>query len=277
MRKPPLLILGAALFGLIAVFASPASAASAERSTSDVWRFAEGTAVDGSWSTLTRTNSGVTATIKTIAPPGDTVTVWWVVFNNPEECVHGEGDFRCGEEDLFEQAIQASVQHAAGHVVDADGDYNIGAHLRVGDTSGCDLEQLGPEGFLCAGLIDPRGADIHLVVRTHGPALDEFMPGQIRSFAGGCTPDTSLGLGDGPNECIDMQFAIHGTLWRPGPLVRRDSGSRGGRESPRNRIRGRFTIGPKLDGAGRTGPGLEPQIQRLNQIRWRHSAYSSTS
>lgn len=102
------------------------------------------------------------------------------------------------------------MQYAAGHVVGASGRYSVGSYLAEGDTTNCPFEAFG-EGFLCAGLIDSRNADVHLVVRSHGPKLVDFMPGQIKSFEVACTPESSQGLGDGPNTCADMQFAVHET------------------------------------------------------------------
>ncbi|TDO30392.1 hypothetical protein EV643_1385 [Kribbella sp. VKM Ac-2527] len=102
------------------------------------------------------------------------------------------------------------MQYAAKHVVGASGTHSVGSYLSEGDTTNCPFEAFG-EGFLCAGLIDARKADVHLVVRTHGPKLTAFMPGQIKSFEVACTPESSEGLGDGPNTCVDMQFAAHET------------------------------------------------------------------
>jgi hypothetical protein len=145
-------------------------------------------------------------------PSGHAVTVWWVIFNNPEECAGQPGSpFRCAEADLFDPAVEASVQYAGGHVVGNSGRYTVGSYLSEGDTTNCPFEAFG-EGFLCAGLIDARQADVHLVVRSHGPVLTEFMPSQIKSFDAACTPESSEGLGDGPNTCADLQFAVHETL-----------------------------------------------------------------
>jgi hypothetical protein len=153
---------------------------------------------------------GVSATLRTSGlPAGDAVTMWWVVFNNPDACEGAAGvPLRCAESDLFNEDVAGSVQYAGGNVVGGSGHYSVGSYLSVGDTSGC---AFGP-GFLCAGLIDAREADIHLVVRSHGPKLAEFMPGQIMSFGVACTPGTSEGLGDGPNDCEDLQAATHETL-----------------------------------------------------------------
>ncbi|MGH3735022.1 MAG: hypothetical protein ACRDT6_05300 [Micromonosporaceae bacterium] len=95
-------------------FAAPAHALPAGQSASDVWRFAGGTAVPGGTSTLTRTDSGLSVSLRTSElPPGDAVTVWWVVFNHPEHCDGVDGSpFRCAEPDLFNPDVAGSVQYA---------------------------------------------------------------------------------------------------------------------------------------------------------------------
>jgi hypothetical protein len=95
------------------------------------------------------------------------------------------------------------VQFAAGHVVGSSGAYN------VGDTSGCAFLAFG-EGFLCAGLIDAQEADVHLVVRTHGPALPAFFPEQFGSFDGACTRARWV-WATVQTPALDMQFAVHET------------------------------------------------------------------
>ncbi|MGH3716479.1 MAG: hypothetical protein ACRDT4_23910 [Micromonosporaceae bacterium] len=190
-------------------FAAPAHAAAAERSTSDVRTFASGAAVAGASSSLTRTGSGVSVSLRTTGlSAGDAVTVWWVVFNHPEACDGMAGSpFRCAETDLFNPAVAASVQYAGGRIVGESGNYTVGSYLGEGDRAGC------PFGAdLCAGLIDSHEADVHFVVRSHGPALAEYLPGQIKSFGGACgnVPE-ELG-GGGPNTCADLQFSVHETL-----------------------------------------------------------------
>jgi hypothetical protein len=209
MKHAILLSQLAAALALTAVLAPPAHSAPAEHSISPLWRFSDGSVVEGATSQLVRTDSGISLSQRTSAPAGHAVTVWWVIFNNPENCAGAEGvPTRCAEPDLFNPDVEGSVQYAAGHVVGAAGTYSVGSYLAEGDTANCPFEAFG---FLCAGLIDARKADVHLVVRTHGPKLTAFMPGQIKSFEAACTPESSLGLGDGPNTCMDMQFAVHET------------------------------------------------------------------
>ena len=67
-------------------------------------------------STLTRTGSGTSFSLRTTGlQAGHAVTVWWMVFN-PDGSV--------------------SVQYAAGHVIDEGGAAEFGGHLSVGDTDG---------------------------------------------------------------------------------------------------------------------------------------------
>jgi hypothetical protein len=197
-----------AALAMLAV-ATAAQAAPAERSVSDVWRFSNGAAVEGASSQLVRTDDGVSVSLRTRGlPGGDAVTVWWVIFNHPEKCTAGMAPLRCGEADLFNPAVAASVQNAGGHVVGGSGNYALGPHLAEGDTSECAFG-----AFLCAGLIDAQEADIHLVVRSHGPALAEFLPGQISSFGVGCANLADFGLPPmGPNICTDLQFTAHETV-----------------------------------------------------------------
>jgi hypothetical protein len=188
-----------ALFGAL-----PAAAAPAGQSTVPLFR-SDGSEVAGSWSRLHRTDAGVTMTIHTTGLPQHTFTVWWVIFNNPELCSHGVPGFsQCGEGDLAlfggDPSIQSSVLYATGHLVGGSGRGNFGAHLAVGDTRGA---LFGP------GLLNPHGAEIHLVVRSHGPAIPGLVNEQIRTFGGGCI-DAPEGTGTpGPNVCTDVQGTVH--------------------------------------------------------------------
>lgn len=185
--------LAIAAIAVLAV-ALPAQAAPSERTTSAVLSFAD-LSVTGT-STLVRNDSGVAMSLHTSGlTPGHAVTVWWVLFNNPDECTTGV-PFRCGEPDLFDPDVEASVLAATGHVIGASGSANFGAYLAEGDASEC---AFGAD-FLCGdGLQDARVADVHLVVRDHGPAIPGVVPEQIHTFGGGCDV----------NACADLQFAVH--------------------------------------------------------------------
>ncbi len=179
-------------------------------STSDVFGF-PGTAwagqpVAGASSSYNAYEEGVSATFDTTGlVPGHLVTMWWVVFNHPELCTNPEGGLRCGEPDLLimggDEAIEGTVLNAGGHIVGPDGAGHFGSYLATGDTSGVMIE--GP------GLTNPLGADVHLVLRDHGPLQPGLFVDALSTFGGGCTeaPEGTGTLGD--FVCTQPQFAAH--------------------------------------------------------------------
>lgn len=191
---------------------APAAAGPAERSSSPIETCNAGPPVncattDGvavGTSTITRTMGGVSIVNHTTGlTPGDAVTNWFVVFNNPEACiVPGEcsdadvlafiGSLMAGEPD---NPVGIDVLFATGHVVNGDRT-SFAAHLAVGDTSG---SLFGP---FSVGLQDPFEAEVHSIVRTHGPAIPGIVNDQIRTVDGGCDPVTD-------EPCNDVQAAVH--------------------------------------------------------------------
>lgn len=161
-------------------------------------------------STLVRTDSGLSATLETSGlEPGHVVTMWWVVFNDPDGCEAGfPGLSQCGPADAHAGRGGVSPMHAAGRVVGEDGTADYGAHARVGDTS---RALAGP------GLVNPRGAEVILVVKTHGPRLPHLVSDQLRTFAGGCADQSDAPVGappelvgeSGPNDCAEIQLSVH--------------------------------------------------------------------
>jgi len=176
-----------------AMFLSAGGVAHAGSGTSDVRRFSDGSEVPGAWSKLVTNDAGASMTVHTTGlPAGDVVTVWWVVFNEPQNCTHGEGPYRCGPGDLppfgGDGSAEPSLVYATGHVIGGSGSANFGGHLGVGDTSGA---LFGP------GLIDPLGADVHLLIRDTGPRDQGIVAAQIHSFDV-CDP-----------VCTNVQFSVH--------------------------------------------------------------------
>lgn len=197
--------------GLMAFAVSAQDSAEPVVTTSAIGRFSDFSEVEGAWSQLTRFPNGVTATLVTNdLTPGEAYSVWWVIFNEPENCSGGV----CNLDDLFffdedgqilrdevgnramnPEALDASVvsiQHASGGY-SADGSLSVSASLGLNDAPGIIY---GP------GLLDAEKAEVHLVVRTHGPALEDALDAQISTFGGGCEPiDTA--------PCDDVQYAMH--------------------------------------------------------------------
>ncbi len=190
---------------------------SATETTSDVYWFADGTPVSDAWGTLRSNRNGATMVLHTNSlPGGHAFTVWWVVFNHPENC-----SAACGEDDIFVGGDPAngpdwtqidsagvSVVFGTGHVVGDDGVASFGSHLRAGDVSGHREVVIAPDfGQGPAGLLEPTTAEVHAVIRSHGAPLAGHVHEQIGSFGGGCTPETGGDLPEG-NACFDPQFAV---------------------------------------------------------------------
>ena len=111
------------------------------------------------------------------------MTAWWVVFNNPESC---EGS--CAGSDLSNPDVEGSIMVTNGTVVGPDGNATFTASLNEGDVSGVDTAHAGLPGA-GIGLADASKGEVHIVMRTHGPALSEGDPQQaeqLTTFNGGC-------------------------------------------------------------------------------------------
>lgn len=143
-------------------------------------------------------------------------TIWWVVFNEPDECNEGAGG-GCGEPDLFDPDVEASVFFAGGFVTGTDGTANvtvaldagpipIGADVVIGAGSVIGGEDSCGEGVDCdtgivPGLYSACAAEVHMVIRTHGKVIPGETHNMISTFLGQCgvTPN---------NICEDQYFLI---------------------------------------------------------------------
>ncbi len=202
-----------ALLVAVAAFSTSAQQEPAQPavSTSAVYQFSDNAEIEGAFSELTRFDNGVTVTLNTSAlVPGEVYTLWWVIFNAPENCSEGA----CNMDDIFIidengeiardevgnralnfdalGASNISIQHASG-TYSTDGTASMSASLGLGEVPGI---VLGP------GLLDGYSSEVHLVVRTHGEKLDEFFNAQIATFGGGCDPIDVA-------PCDDVQYAFH--------------------------------------------------------------------
>lgn len=157
--------------------------------------------VDGA-SMLARTRTGIGFTLNSRDLEPDTPhTVWWVTFNRPRKCVT---PYMCGGDDLFNPDAEVGVFYAAGVVSDSYGQVSMSGEVDYGEL---------PEGFdqvPFPGLDHPirPGAEIHLVLRGHGPASFDpaMLERQLTEFNGGCPP----------NACFDVQFSAHRSPRLPG-------------------------------------------------------------
>jgi hypothetical protein len=144
--------------------------------------------------------------------PGDVVTIWWVIFDEPENCSNGE----CSLSDIFlmdrdgnyildgngrtqlnrdgVEAAQISNFWAAGTIVDEDGSARFKGHMAIGDTTA--------DTLFGSALQNPMSAEVHLVARTHGPIIPGLIHEQLLTGWGGCpNPDDR-------SPCKDIQVAF---------------------------------------------------------------------
>jgi len=139
-------------------------------------------------STLHRTKNGITVNFKTDGLiPGNTYTVWFVVFGDAPG--------------------PPSSTYAAGLVVGGSGKGNFSGHLSVGDIF--DM----PNGSMPV-FNTPLTAEVHIALRTHGPAQPGMIPSQIHTLDGGCTSGFPTGPmlhadSDIEGYCANIQVAMH--------------------------------------------------------------------
>ncbi len=130
--------------------------------------------------TMVRTKQSVTANLAlSNLETNSAYTVWWIVFNKPENCTHpiAISSSACGEED-----VPDAVFNAAGFVTGNNGNANITVRLNAGKLP-IGLQVLKP-GMLKRG----KGfkAEFHMVISTHGAILPDRLAEQIGSIGGGC-------------------------------------------------------------------------------------------
>ena len=139
---------------------------------SDVVTFDTGVAVGGAGTLLRTDNSVELRAMMSGLDTNAVYTLWWIIFNNPEECTTGTAPALCGGGDLDPDRdgegvnpVDRGVRNAAAFITGMDGTGNVRASLQEGAS---------PTGPAMAGfgqLNDSVGAEIHIVVQTHGAPL----------------------------------------------------------------------------------------------------------
>lgn len=205
-----------AIAALGVVASTPALAQASERvvqTTANVYQWWDRDNPVGT-ATLTRSDAGITAVVHTSGlPPGQAVTLWFIFFNKPENCLTSPCSVPA---DVFTPSAEADFHFGSGHVVGGEGTATFAAHLSVGDTSGSGKVEIGAGDGV--PLTDPLGAEVVLALHVHGPAQKgQTLKSQISSYLGGCEvflgPD---GFAAGPNdvphqkgECATTQISVH--------------------------------------------------------------------
>lgn len=198
------IILGCCTLFLTMVFAAQGIAQSStsgnvKTSIEKVKVFGTTTVIHYAGASLSRNNDGVFSTISTAGlTPGTVVTFWWAIFNNPKYCAAE----LCAPPDLNNPDVEGSLQYGGGAIVGAGGRADFSGYLAVGDNTGYFLLPQFPNMPNPApGVINPKSAEIHLVIRTHGVASADpaTLNLQLTTFTGGC-----VGM---PSPCANIQAA----------------------------------------------------------------------
>jgi hypothetical protein len=211
----------ASVIGLVAVglIAWSQAASAAPKDKVDVLDETTREPVTGAFSMLDRADEGITTKVRTRARPGHAHTLWYVIFNAPQNCSDGV----CGDDDVFIDpndhsagfnaaqiaATRASVVWGnAGAVANPAGRLKLDGALGRGEVPDGPNQVVigrGEDGALVplgvvTGLEDPHGAAIIVVLQDHGAAHadSELLERQLTSFQGACNP-----------ACEDAQIAVH--------------------------------------------------------------------
>ena len=124
-------------------------------------------ALSGGTSTLVRAADGLSFDLNSTGLRRNApYTVWWVAFNPGNECISSTDPCSCTADSL--RPGLDSVFYATGAMTDQLGTANFSGHVNYGEVpTGYDQVPFG--GLFGAGI--DLGAEIHFVIRDHGPAL----------------------------------------------------------------------------------------------------------
>lgn len=164
--------------------ADPVGAARVQRGT--VWDVVSGEALHHVRARLRRDSHGVCLSADTRSLPEGAYTVWWVIYNKPAHCNNPVpyGEAACGDLDITNSAVRATVMWAKGVLVGQDGRAHLNACIGTGELTR-EVFDMGTK----EGLLDPAGAEIQLVVHWHAAARYDAplaLGEQLTRFVGGC-------------------------------------------------------------------------------------------
>jgi len=136
---------------------------------------ASGATIDGSEIRFEQFDDGFYIEAETSGlEPGFTYTIWAGVFNDPDECA--------GDCDISDFGVDgwSILWTGVGLIADEDGELEFEAIVIENEPAG--------EIVTGPGLTDMDNAEIHLFVRSHGPASDDpaVLEAQLTMLMGGC-------------------------------------------------------------------------------------------
>ena len=171
------------LIGLLGL-GSPAWAAQSYFQAANLHVFQDPAAELAGAVTLTRTRYWVLANIRASGlDPDAAYTAWWAIFNHPDACT----TVPCSSADLRNPAVAGANVYATGFITDSAGTVNVNAHLKAGELPiGMDYIDLGTGVPPQLGKHNGLQAEIHLLLRSHGPLIAGSVDQQIGSGEFGC-------------------------------------------------------------------------------------------
>jgi hypothetical protein len=184
----------------LTLLAGLAVLAAATTDNSSLYWFDDSSAGAGTHTGLDRGRETVNVHLRGL-PASHAMTIWAVVFEEPQYCdgadVYFDGELivpgspGCGGDDversfLGDNDVDLSIMYAAGGVT------NKGGNLNVKNGIGGGQYLIGTNQ-----IANPDTAEVHFVVRTHGP--DQPGDEDTTTFGGGCLTF----------ECADIQFSVH--------------------------------------------------------------------
>ena len=120
-----------------------------------------------------------------------TVTMWWVIFNQPASC-RGGGSGICTGTDLANAETEPALVWATEQRVRPGAPVSVKASLPV----------ISRHRVSSSGLSNPLGAEVHLALLTHRVHLPVHQRERlVAAFSGACVQ----------TECSNIQYAIHRT------------------------------------------------------------------
>jgi hypothetical protein len=162
--------------------------------------------VKGSMATLVTTQDGFFVNLDTQELiPGNVYTLWLVAINEPGACEVSP----CASPDVLKRSAetQADVGYGGGIIAESE-QGRFSSYQPMGELRGA---------WFGNGLQKPQTAEIHLVVRDHGPLLPDMVATMVNTHRGGCTdetvpaalPDPAKTDGEpGSNACRNIQRVI---------------------------------------------------------------------
>ena len=146
--------------------------------------------IPGTSSKLVRTDNGVSISVHTSGLTPGAYTTWWVIDDD-------DGD------PFFEMVFRAG-----GRIVGPNGEGDFGAGLSVDGIPEADFVTVVRNGDKVFNT--PLTATVGMVIRYHGPVVEEIVVAQTSTFLGGCSNVGTTGITpSGTFVCFDPQITIH--------------------------------------------------------------------